>query len=172
VEAPAQDRKASQSEMLSSASFRQRRRGCLHQTPIEAQPLPGQRCGTVAPRPRNVFVPSCRPIQSAGSRSKDRVQLCVGLGGGAEQSSSVARIPDALRTWTAALHSPAFASIPSELRRGREGSRAKPRSGRRSRSLTPPDPRRDNREIEAKQGGLRWDLLPEPSRTRAAHWAF
>jgi hypothetical protein len=78
-------------EMLSSAWFLNRRRDCLHQTPIEAQPPPGRRCEAVAPRPRNFSVPSCRPIQSAGSRSIDRVQLFGGLGGGAEQSPSLSR---------------------------------------------------------------------------------
>lgn len=101
--APARYRKTSQPGMLSSASFRQRRRDCLRQPPIEAQPLPGQRCGTVVPRPRNVSVPSCRPIQRAGSRSTHRVQLCGGLGGGAEQPSSLTRVPDVLRTVAMAL---------------------------------------------------------------------
>lgn len=78
-------------EMLSSAWFLDRCRDCLHQTPIEAQPPPGRRCEAVAPRPRNVSVPSCRPIQRAGSRSIGRVQLFGGLGGGAEQSPSLSR---------------------------------------------------------------------------------
>jgi hypothetical protein len=84
--------------MPSSASFRERCRDRLHQTPIEAQPLPGQRCGAVAPRPRNVSVPSFRPIQRSGlAVQRHRVQLDDGLGGGAERSSSVARDPYVLR---------------------------------------------------------------------------
>src|SRR5215218_7352189 len=94
-------------EMLSSAWFLTRRRDCLHQTPIEAQPPPGRRCEAVAPRPRNISVPSSRTIQSAGSRSVDRVQLCGRPGGGAEQSSSIARNPDVCKTPISDPYSPA-----------------------------------------------------------------
>jgi hypothetical protein len=146
VGAPAREGTRVARKMLSSASFRQRRRDCLHQTPIEAQPLPGQRCGAVAPRPRNVSVPSCRPIQSAGSRSTHRVQLCVGLGGGAEQSSSLARVPDVPQHVSRCFALFCLRLVPSALRRRREGSRAKPRSGRRSRPLSPRVLRRDNRK--------------------------
>ena len=100
--------------MLSSASFLNRRRDCLHQTPIEAQPPPGRRCEAVAPRPRNISVPSCRPIQSAGSWSVDRVQLCGGLGGGAEQSSSMARDPRLFTTQTSSSRPLAFVAGPVE----------------------------------------------------------
>jgi hypothetical protein len=92
--------------MLSSAWFLTRRRDCLHQTPIEAQPSPGRRCGAAAPRPRNISVPSCRLTQGAGSRFIDRVQLCGELGGGAEQSSSVARDPYVFKTATSNSNAP------------------------------------------------------------------
>src|SRR5688500_17061313 len=92
--------------MFSSALFLTRRRDCLHQTSIEAQPPPGRWCEVVTPRPRNVSVPSSRTIQSAGSRSIDRVQLCGRPGGGAEQSSSVARNPDVCKTPISDPYSP------------------------------------------------------------------
>jgi hypothetical protein len=87
-------RKTSQSEMPSSASFRQRCRDRLHQTPIEAQPSRSDGAGRWARGPRNDFVPSCRPIQRVDSWIRRPQSVVCGLGGGAEQSSSILRDPD------------------------------------------------------------------------------
>src|SRR5919206_5280203 len=80
--------------MLSSDLVSKRRRGRLHQTPIEAQPPQSDGAGRWARGTRNDFVPSCRPIQKFDSRIRRSRSVVRGLGGGAEQSSSILRGPD------------------------------------------------------------------------------
>jgi len=53
--------------MIASVLVSTRRRDCLHQTPIQAQPPRSGGAGPQDPRPRNWFVPSCRPIHRVDS---------------------------------------------------------------------------------------------------------
>jgi len=80
--------------MIASALVSTRRRDCLHQTPIEAQPPRSGGAGPQARGPRNDSVPSCRPIQSVDSWIRRSRSVVRGLGGGAEQSPSILRDPD------------------------------------------------------------------------------
>jgi hypothetical protein len=54
-------------KMIASVLVSTRRRDCLHQTPIEAQPPRSGGAGPQARGPRNDSVPSCRPIQRVDS---------------------------------------------------------------------------------------------------------
>ena len=80
--------------MIASVLVSKRRRDCLHQTPIEAQPLQSSGAGPQARGPRNDFVPSCRPIQKIDSWIRRSRSVVRGLGGGAGQSPSILRDPD------------------------------------------------------------------------------
>ena len=80
--------------MVASVLVSKRRRDCLHQTPIEAQPPQGGGAGPQARGPRNDSVPSCRPIHSVDSWTRRSRSVVRGLGGGAEQSPSILRDPD------------------------------------------------------------------------------
>src|SRR5215218_3480789 len=80
--------------MIASVLVSTRRRDCLHQTPIEAQPPQSGGVGPQAHGPRNDSVPSCRPIQRVDSWIRRSRSVVRGLGGGAEQSSSILRDPD------------------------------------------------------------------------------
>ena len=74
--------------MIASVLVSKRRRDCLHQTPIEAQPPRSGGGGPEARGPRNDSVPSCRPIQRVDSWIRRSRSVVCGLGGGAEQSHS------------------------------------------------------------------------------------
>jgi hypothetical protein len=80
--------------MIASVLVSKRRRDCLHQTPIEAQPPQSSGAGPQARGPRNDSVPSCRPIQRVDSWVRRSRSVVRGLGGGAEQSSWTFRNPD------------------------------------------------------------------------------
>jgi hypothetical protein len=80
--------------MIASALVSKRRRDCLHQTPIEAQPPQSGGAGPQARGPRNGSVPSCRPIQKSDSWIRRPRSVVRGLGGGAEQSFSILHDPD------------------------------------------------------------------------------
>src|SRR5688572_20461257 len=80
--------------MIASALVSKRRRDCLHQTPIEAQPPQSGGAGPQTRGPRNGSVPSCRPIQRVDSWTRRPWSVVRGLGGGAEQSFSILRDPD------------------------------------------------------------------------------
>src|SRR5436305_1606151 len=80
--------------MIASVLVSKRRRDCLHQTPIEAQPPRSGGTGPQARGPRNDSVPSCRPIHSVDSWIRRSRSVVCGLGGGAEQSPSILRDPD------------------------------------------------------------------------------
>jgi hypothetical protein len=80
--------------MIASVLVSKRRRDCLHQTPIEAQPPQSGGAGPEARGPRNDSVPSCRPIQRIDSWIRRSRSVVCGLGGGAEQSHSFLRDPD------------------------------------------------------------------------------
>jgi hypothetical protein len=80
--------------MIASVLVSKRRRDCLHQTPIEAQPPQSGGTGPQARGPRNDFVPSCRPIQRVDSWIRRPRSVVRGLGGGAGQSFSTFRDPD------------------------------------------------------------------------------
>ena len=68
--------------MIASVLVSQRRRDCLHQTPIEAQPPRNGSAGPQARGPRNDSVPSCRPIQRDDSWIRRSRSVVCGLGGG------------------------------------------------------------------------------------------
>lgn len=80
--------------MIASVLVSKRRRDCLHQTPIEAQPPWSGGAGPQARGPRNDSVPSCRPIHKVDSWTRRSRSVIRGLGGGAEQSPSILRDPD------------------------------------------------------------------------------
>lgn len=71
-----------------------RRRDCLHQTPIEAQPPQSSGADRWVRGSRNDSVPSYRPIHGVDSWVRRPWSVVAGLGGGAEQSSSILRDPD------------------------------------------------------------------------------
>ena len=78
-------------KMIASVLVSTRRRDCLHQTPIEAQPPQSGGAGPQARGPRNDFVPSCRPIHRVDSWIRRSRSVVRGLGGGAEQSPWILR---------------------------------------------------------------------------------
>ncbi len=69
--------------MIASVLVSTRRRDCLHQTPIEAQPPQSSGAGPQARGSRNNFVPSCRPIQKVDSWIRRPWSVVRGFGGGA-----------------------------------------------------------------------------------------
>ncbi len=77
--------------MIASVLVSARRRDCLHQTPIEAQPPRSGGAGPQARGSRNKFVPSCRPIQRVDLWTRRSQSVVRGLGGGAEQSPLILR---------------------------------------------------------------------------------
>ena len=114
--------------------------------------------------------PRTGPFKVRARGSVVRVQLCVGLGGGAEQSSSLARVPDVPQNVSRCFALFCLRLIPSALRRRREGSRAKPRSGRRSRPLSPRVLRRDDRKSRRSSVAEQGCAVGESRITnRAAH---
>lgn len=70
------------SEMIASALVSKRRRDCLHQTPIEAQPPQSGSAGWQARGLRNDSVPSCRPIHRVDSWTRRSRSVVRGLGEG------------------------------------------------------------------------------------------
>lgn len=80
--------------MIASVLVSKRRRDCLLQTTIEAQPPQSSGAGSQTRVPRNDSVPSCRPIQRVDSWIRRSRSVVRGLGGGAEQSSWTLRNPD------------------------------------------------------------------------------
>jgi hypothetical protein len=80
--------------MIASVLVSKRRRDCLHQTPIGAQPPRSGGAGLQARGLRNDSVPSYRPIQRVDSWIRRSRSVVGGLGGGAEQSPLILRDPD------------------------------------------------------------------------------
>jgi hypothetical protein len=105
--------------MLTSDLVSKRRRDCLHQTPSEAQPPQSDGAGRWARGTRNDSVPSCRPIQKIDSLIRRPRSVVRGLGGGAEQSSSILRDPD-LKTERERVSNPSDA-LPGPPSAGAEG---------------------------------------------------